>query len=139
MSLIEIKWRPTHEELRSFGTVALIASTIISLLLYLLKGLAVHWSLCIFAAGLIILLTSFFYPKLTKIIYLSLTLLAVPIGFAVSFILLTAFYFLLLTPFGLLFRLIGRDPLNRKFKPRMKSYWMTYHSHSNPERYFRQF
>jgi ABC-type uncharacterized transport system permease subunit len=139
MSLIEIKWRPSHKELRNFGIIALIASTIISLLLYVFKGLAIHWTLCIFAAGLIILLSSFFYPKLTKIIYLSLTLITVPIGFAVSFILLAAFYFLLLTPLGLLFRLIGRDPLNRKFNLDMKSYWLTYQSHSNPERYFRQF
>lgn len=52
---------------------------------------------------------------------------------------ISAFYFLLLTPLGLLFRLIGRDPLCRKFDSDVKSYWLTHKSPKNLDSYFHQF
>jgi hypothetical protein len=64
---------------------------------------------------------------------------SLPIGWAVSFILLAAFYFLLLTPLGLFFRLIGRDTLGRKFDPDAESYWLTRQPPKNLDRYFHQF
>ena len=139
MSLVEINWRPNRRELRSFAIVALIASAIISLLLYVLKGLAVQWVAIIFAAGFIIFISSLVSIKITRIIYLSLILVTFPIGYVVSFILLAAFYFLLLTPLGLFFRLIGRDSLCRKFDLNAKSYWLSRQSPKNLDSYFHQF
>jgi hypothetical protein len=139
MSLIEINLHPSHKELRNFAAIALIASAIISLLLYVLRGLAVHWAAIIFAAGFIIFLSSLVSIKITRIIYLSLILATFPIGYVVSFILLAAFYFLLLTPLGLFFRLIGRDPLCRKFNSNTKSYWLTRKPPKNLDYYFHQF
>jgi len=139
MSLVEINWNPNHKELRNFAIVALIASALISVLLYVIKGLAIQWLAIICAVGIIIFLSSFIYIKITRIIYLGLILVALPIGYVVSFVLLAAFYFLLLTPLGLLFRLIGRDPLCRRFDPNAKSYWSRRQSPKNLDRYFRQF
>jgi hypothetical protein len=139
MSLIEINLHPSRKELRNFAAIALIASAIISLLLYVLKGLAVQWVAIIFAAGFIIFISSFVCLKITRIIYLSLILVTFPIGYVVSFILLAAFYFLLLTPLGLFFRLIGRDSLCRKFDLNAKSYWLSRQSPKNLDSYFHQF
>jgi len=139
MSLIKINWYPNRKQLRVFGIIALIASTLICLLLFFVKGLAIQYAVTVFAAGFIIFLTSEVCAKLTRAIYLGLTLAALPIGLVVSFILMATFYFLLLTPLGLLFRLIGRDALCRKFDPGAKSYWLTHQLHNEPERYFRQF
>ena len=139
MGLIEINRHPTDKELRDFGVISLIATFIISLLLYLLKGLEIRWALLVFVVGFIIFLCSLTSAKLTRIIYLALTMLTAPIGLAVSFTLMAVFYFLLLTPIGLLFRLIGRDLLGRKFDPDAKSYWRPHKSHNDPERYFHQF
>lgn len=139
MSLIEINLHPSHKELRNFAVIALIASAIISLLLYVLKGLAIQLVAIIFAAGFIIFLSSFVCLKITRIIYLSLILVTFPIGYVVSFILLAAFYFLLLTPLGLFFRLIGRDSLCRKFDLNAKSYWLSRQSPKNLDSYFHQF
>jgi len=135
MSLIEINWHPSQKELRNFGMISVIASACISLLLYLLKGLGIQWALFIF----IIFLGSTVSVRLTRIIYLVLILMTVPIGLVVSFILLAIFYFLLLTPIGLLFRLMGRDPLHRKFDSSKESYWLTRHPPQSLGRYFRQF
>jgi len=139
MSLIEINWRPGNKELRSFAIVALTASAVISALLYFLKGLAFQWTAIIFTVGIIIFLSSFICIKITRIIYIGLISVTLPIGYVVSFILLAAFYFLLLTPLGLAFRLFGRDPLCRRFDPDVESYWVEHRSADSLDRYFHQF
>ncbi|MHC4241526.1 MAG: SxtJ family membrane protein, partial [Planctomycetota bacterium] len=125
MSLIEIDWNPKRKQLRSFGKIALAASVVISLLLYLLKGVAIQWCLIIFTFGCMVFIISMISIKLTKMIYLGMIILTMPIGFVVSFIVMAAFYYLLLAPLGLIFRLIGRDPLYRRFDPTAKSYWLS--------------
>ncbi len=139
MSLIEIDWSPKSKQLQNFGKIALAATAVISVLLYLLKGVAIQWVLIIFAVGFIIFIISMISLKLTKMIYLGMILLTMPIGWVVSFILLAAFYFLLLAPLGLIFRLMGRDPLCRRFEPAEKSYWLSRRPPKGPEQYFHQF
>ena len=139
MSLTKIIWNPGRKELRSFGKIALIATALISILLYLLKGLAVQWALTIFGIGFVIFLSSLACLKLARMIYVSLMAATLPIGFVVSFILLAAFYFLLLTPLALVFRLIGRDPLHRKIDSAANSYWVTRCPPGALDRYFQQF
>jgi hypothetical protein len=139
MSLIEINWRPKRKELRNFGIIALIASTVISLLLYIIKGLGFHWILVISGIGFAIFLSSLISAKLTRIIYLGLTLITLPIGWIVSVILLATFYFLIITPLALVFRFIGRDPLCRKFDSATDSYWLMYRPPDTNDRYFHQF
>lgn len=139
MSLVEIDWHPKRKQLRSFGKIALVASAIISLLLYLLKGIAIQWALTIFAVGFIIFASSMISFRLTRMIYVALVAVTFPIGLVVSFTLLAIFYFLLLAPVGLFFRLIGRDALGRKFDPTADSYWLQRNPPEKPERYFQQF
>ncbi len=139
MSLIEINWSPNRKELRKFGIIFLIASTLIALLLYLLKGLGIQWMAVIFAVGFVIFLSSVLSLKVTRGIYLGLILLTLPIGLVVSFTLMAIFYFLLLMPIGLIFRLIGRDALGRKFDSTVDSYWVPRQPPDSLDRYFHQF
>jgi hypothetical protein len=139
MSLIEINWYPKHKELRNFAIIALIASLLIASILYVVKGVRIQWAAIVVAAGFAIFLSSFISLKLTRIIYLGLILVTFPIGWAISMILLTAFYFLLLLPLGLFFRMLGRDPLCRKFEPEAKSYWLTRREPDSLDRYFHQY
>jgi hypothetical protein len=139
MSLIEINWSPNRKELRKFGIIFLIASTLIALLLYLLKGLGIQWMAVIFAVGFVVFLSSVLSLKVTRGIYLGLILLTLPIGLVVSFTLMAIFYFLLLTPIGLIFRLIGRDALGRKFDSTVDSYWVPRQPPDSLDRYFHQF
>jgi hypothetical protein len=92
-----------------------------------------------FAAGLVIFLLSLLSLRLTRMIYQGLMIITLPISFAVSFLFLAALYFLLLTPLGLVFRLIKRDPLHRKFDTDAQSYWLSWRRPDSYERYFRQF
>ena len=139
MSLIKVNWNPDKKQLRGFGLAALIATFFIAMLLYFVKGVPIFWAGAVFEVGFIIYLSSRFSLKLTKAIYLVLTAVTMPIGLVVSFIVLTIFYFLLIMPVGLIFGLIGRDPLYRKYDSDAESYWVAHREPETMERYFRQF
>ena len=139
MSLAAINWNPDRKMLRNFGLIALIATVGLAILLNLLKGVSMQWGAVIIAAGLVIFIISRLSLRLTKIIYLVLTIITMPIGIAVSFIVLALFYFVLLMPIGLFFRITGRDLLSLKFKKPADSYWTKCARSTTLERYFHQF
>ena len=139
MSLTEINWHPSRKELRTFAIIALIAATLVALLLWRFKGLGIRWGAVIISLGVAILLSSFVWFKVTRVIYLGFILATLPIGLLMSFLLLATFYFGILTPLALLFRLIGRDTLHRKFDPETKSHWITHQKPDNLDRYYNQF
>ena len=139
MALVEVNYNPNPKELRLFGTIAMIATTIISLLLHLTKGLILKWCLVIIAVGLVIFILSRISLSVTKGIYISFTLLTLPVGIVVSYVLLGVFFYLILAPIGLFFRLIGRDILYRKFESNNNSYWVKRKRQEDLKHYFRQF
>jgi len=139
MSLVEIEWHPSARQLRVFGISGLVASIVAALVLRFVWAATAAASLAVIAAGVAIFLCSLSCPRLTRILYVGLTVAVMPIGLVVSFVLLAAFYFLLLTPIALLFRLIGRDPLHRRFDPEAQSYWVPHKATETMERYFHQF
>jgi len=137
--LVEIDWHPGKKQLRTFGVSGLAASAILTLVLIFVWHVAAVWALGVLALGALILLCSLVSLKAARVLYLVLTVAALPIGFVVSFVLLAAFYFLLLTPMGLFFRLIRRDPLGRTFDRSSGSYWIPRRPPTNMKRYFHQF
>lgn len=63
-------------------------------------------------------------PRLLKPFYYAWMALAVVLGFVMTRLILTVFFFVVLTPVGLVFRLLGRDPLSRKLDRQASSYWL---------------
>ena len=56
-------------------------------------------------------------------IYVGWMVLAFPIGWTVSQAMLALMFYGLFTPIGLLFRLIGRDPLQLSRRSGLETYW----------------
>ena len=139
MAIIEVNWNPGRKDLRIFGTAALIATVILGYLLHSKKDLPLQWALVIVAFGLVVFVGSLVLPKPTKVIYVIMVSLALPIGLVISTVLMTAFYYLLLTPLGLFFRLVGRDELELKFDRNKTSYWVKRRPPKSLKRYFNQF
>lgn len=139
MLLPEINWHPDRKELRTFAIAAMIAAILVSLLLYRFRGVGHQWVAVISSIGAAVFLAGFLYPGAIRVIYLGLILVTLPVGLLISFFLLATFYFGILTPLAIVFRLIGRDPLNREFDPDIGSYWITHHQPDNVDRYFNQF
>ena len=65
--------------------------------------------------------------------------LFVPIAWSVSTLLLVLVYFGVLTPIGVILRIVGRDSMHRQFDRDATSYWVKRDGRVNPEHYFRQF
>jgi len=165
--LVQIEWHPTGRQLHIFGVSGLLASIVAALVLHFVWGMAPWWAAVVLAAGTAICLCSLISPAVTRILYIGLTLVTMPIGFVVSLLLLAAFYFLLLTPLALVFRLIGRDALGLSWRGRLAlaprgedilpshrgrdardtqgrdalatSYWVPHQPNEDPQRYFHQF
>ena len=63
-------------------------------------------------------------PALLKPIYRVWMALAVVLGFIMTRVILTITYYLIITPIGLLLRLFGKDPMQRRLDPEAPSYWI---------------
>ena len=59
--------------------------------------------------------------------------LALGIGHVVNFLLLSAFFFVVVLPFGVAMRLLRKDPMKRKMDPRARSYWTAVERHASTE------
>ncbi len=139
MSLVSVNWNPSPKDLNGFRLVSVIATTAIAVLLYAIKGLDIRWCAAIVAFGAFVWLSGLVSLTLTRYVYIVLMAVTLPIGLVVSLILMGAFYFGLITPLGLVFRLMGRDVLNRKFDPKAPTYWVPHQQGKKVERYFQQF
>ena len=131
MSLVNVNWNPTRRDLNGFRLISVVATVLIAALLYWVKHVDARWCMAIVAAGAFIGLSGFVSLKLTWCIYVALVAITLPIGFVISLV--------LMTPLGLVFRLIGRDVLRRRFDPRASSYWIPHQQPTRMERYFQQF
>src|SRR3954454_5391729 len=78
-------------------------------------------------------------PRLLRPVYVAWMILAFPIGWAVSQLILAILFFGLFTPIGLVFRIISRDPLHRARRPALETYWTPKATPADPRRYFKQF
>jgi hypothetical protein len=79
------------------------------------------------------------HPRSLKWPYLVLSIVTWPIGFVVSHLALAVIYYLVFTPVAIIFRLMGRDALKRRFDPQADTYWEEYNPDRGPQRYLRQF
>ena len=79
-------------------------------------------------------------PRVLKYIYIAWMALAFVLGFIVSGILLTLFFFLVITPIGWVARCFGNDFLSLKLDRRTPSYWLPRERKTKkPSDYERQF
>ena len=139
MSLVSVNWNPSRKDLNGFRLIAVGAGVLAATLLYTVKHADLRWCLAIAVAGGCIGLSGYISLKLTRCIYIVMIAVTLPIGFVVSLALMAVFYFGLITPLGLIFRLIGRDAMRRRFDPDAETYWIRHQQATKTERYFQQF
>lgn len=81
------------------------------------------WHAWFWVPGAFLIALGAVVPRALKHVYLGWMSLALVLGLIVSTLLLTLFYYLVVTPIGLAARLFGKDFLERKFS-RAPSYWL---------------
>jgi hypothetical protein len=93
----------------------------------------VLWTVAVVLAVLSVL------PKIGRLVYIAWMSLGVALGMVTQPLFLFVTYVVLFVPLGILFRLIARDAMRRKFQPREVSYWEDYSESSDKSSYFRQY
>lgn len=74
--------------------------------------------------GVALIVLGTILPVVLRPIYILWMGFAFTMGFFMTRVILTIFYFVVLTPVGLFFRLIGRDALQRKIDRQASTYWI---------------
>ena len=64
------------------------------------------------------------WPRALKYPYIAWMTMAFALGFVMSQVILTLFFFLLVTPISLVARFVGKDFLSRKWDKQTTSYWI---------------
>ena len=145
--MIEINLRPDVKTLRQFGFIAVVGFGFVAAIAHfetLIFALGLGAAKPYVVAGFIGLagysgLFALIYPKANLPVYVGLTVLSYPIGLVLSYVIMGTLFFGMITPTGLVMRMIGRDPLDRKFEPEAESYWHDCRPARDKASYFRQF
>jgi hypothetical protein len=145
-NLIDLNLDPDERTLRQFGFISLAGFGAIAALAWFEKlvfagglGEARPWvaGICL-AIGAFATLTSLVYPKANKPLFIGLSVLAFPIGFVVSHVILGTLYYIVISPIGFLVRTFGHDPMQRGFE-NADTYWTDCRPERPQESYFKQF
>jgi Saxitoxin biosynthesis operon protein SxtJ len=138
MQWSDIPRSPDAKTLRQFGGIWVVFFGGAALYQYFAKGhatVALTFAILALTVGPLGLIR----PQLIKLIFVSWMILAFPIGWTISTIILAMLYYGIFTPLGLFFRLSGRDLLGLKRRPDKSSYWTPKPSVTDMRRYLREF
>ncbi len=121
MSLIRLNTTPSRRDLCVFGILWLACFGFLGALAWH-RG-AHRAAVALWITGGAVAGPGLVVPAALRYVYLTAIYATFPVGLAVSFVILAAVYYLVLTPVGLMMRLLGNDPLTRRPQPGQKTYW----------------
>lgn len=132
-----VNWRPDARELRRFAVAMLIGFAVLGLLAAWRAGGLGTVSLVLWAIG-VTLAAAAFVPGLGRVAYLTVYLPTSIIGYVVSHIILALMFFVVITPLGIILRLMGKDLLRQR--PRQnKTHWTPVKGVKSEDGYYHQF
>lgn len=138
MALIELNKDPSRRELAVFGALFALFFAFVGALLRWRFG-APGAATAVWASAGAVTAAFVLLPPLRRPIYLAWCGLTWPIGWAVSHLVLAIVFYVVLTATGLILRLTGRDPMQKRFDLQARTYWIEHRSGDDRARYFRQF
>lgn len=134
-----IDWNPDARALRLFGWSAGGALAVLTLVVSWRTGsFVLPARVLAMASGVLLILGTAYSPCLFWV-YRCWMAATVPVGVGIQVLLLCVFFYVVLTPVALVMRLMGRDPLRRRFDEAASSYWIPCRHHGDRRRYFRQY
>ena len=123
--------------LRKFGLLVGSVAILIGLLLLLRHKTNYPYLLW---PGAVLIAFGAVLPRALKYPYIVWMTLAFVLGFVMSHVILTLFFFLLVTPISILARVAGKDFLNRKRSSQATTYWIPREAEAKaPESYQQQY
>lgn len=104
-----------------FGYTVAIGLLVLSAFRIFIKHKQGWW--VAFAIAIVLLLFSLFKPVLLNALRLTWDKIGHVLGTINTYVLLTVFYFLILSPLGMIMRLFGKDILQLKWLKNKNTYW----------------
>ena len=138
MALVDINWNPSRRDLRIFSLLLLAVGAIVGGWLWSRNPDGLFGKVLLFggigAGGI-----GACWPGIMRPIYMIWMALAFPIGWTVSHLMMAAIFYLVITPIGLMMRLCGRDPMQRRIDRESETYWISKPAQRDIKSYFRQY
>jgi hypothetical protein len=139
MQWSDIDFDPGYRKLRQFAGLLLIIAGSFVCVQGLILGQGT-WSLLVAGCAAILGMAGLLYPRVVREVFVLWMVVAFPLGWLVSTVILVAVFYAVFLPMGLVFRIAGRDALNR-FPKRQNvvTYWHPKAVVTHPNSFFRQF
>jgi len=139
----EVNWDPGVPEKRKFALSLIIGFPVIALVFSALAWFTKHtWKPFFLWLGIIGFLVGailWLVPRIARPFYMVWYFLACCMGIVMGNLMLSIFFFLVLTPLGLLLRAAGRKPMTKEFDRKCTTYWKDVKKDIDPGNYYRQF
>jgi hypothetical protein len=138
MKWSDLPLKPTARALRQFAGAWLIFFLAAGVHRYVVRGQH-QLGIAVVVMAIVVGGMGLIRPAAVRWLFVGATVLAFPIGWVVSQIMVAIMYYGILTPLALWFRLRGRDLLSRKPAPNRASFWAPKHTPEDMRAYFRQY
>jgi hypothetical protein len=137
MALVQIKKNPSRRDLLVFVSLLPAVFGVLGVMRW--RTGSTEAAQVLWGTGLACAATCFLVPSARRWLYVGWMYATYPIAWTVSHLILAVAYFLVATPVAILLRVLGRDPMQRKFDKAARSYWVVRQPNASVSRYFRQF
>jgi len=145
--MVEINFHPDEHTLRQFGWIALGGFGLLALCAWN------HWlvfrhlpdaagetvAFALLGLGVLSAIFSLVFPRANAPIFVGLSVVAFPIGFVLSYVIMATLFYLVIAPVGVIMRLFGKDPMDRRLLPKATTYWIDARPARAKADYFKQF
>jgi hypothetical protein len=136
--MMPIHWNPDRKTLAEFSEAGMFALGMVAAPLAAYRG-QTKVAVALWGVAMVGRLIGLVRPGWLRPAFLGLSLATWPIGWVVSRVTLGLLFVMVFTPVALVFRLVGRDALNRTIDREAETYWESYRPDRGLDRYLRPF
>ena len=133
--MLNINWHPDNRQIRNFGLASLAA-------LPLATALWTRGSLpavgAAAAIGGLLAALGLVWPRGLRPLLVAINVATAPLALVIHDLVLSLAFFVVVVPVGLVFRLLGRDPLQLKIDRSASTYWQLKPQPRDARSYFRR-
>ena len=128
---------PSAKTLRQFAGLCLLVFGVLAGL-RVWRGDTGTVTMALAGFGAVVGVLGLIKPEAVRYVYTGWMIAAFPIGWTISRVIVTALFYLVFTPFALVFKLVGRDALHLR-RHQARSYWTRAERVERLESYYGQF
>ncbi|MCS6976768.1 MAG: hypothetical protein NZM31_07120 [Gemmatales bacterium] len=138
MALVSINWNPPTHQVRQFGLIAAGLCLLVGAWWQFHDGAALAAAIAA-SLGILFGVLALAWPSVLRYVQVGVMVAVYPVGWLISHAVLIVIWYGLFTAVAMLFRLLGRDALQRTFDRSAPTYWQPKESVTDPVRYLRQY